>query len=776
MAERYGASLEAWHHWSETLGLAEHLLPVISNPRAEISPDSNMKFLGKTPSRYNFRGQAAGFAKWTEHRSSMKEIGKWELEADYGICVQSRQGGLRAIDIDIPSKRKAKEVLDAIESVLPLHFFPKRYREDTGKVLLPFRFEGVMPKRVIPVEGGIIEFLGEGQQWIAEGAYLIQDTQNKTNARQAVKGRYLWDGGWPKLIGDVPLLTEQELEDVWETLVMMFANGETSIARQRREGTGVDTNALAGIEDPVYEWLLSNWEVRETGRDHELYIRCPFDAEHTSDSGPTETQYAPPGNGYDRGHFKCLHAHCMQRDDADYIEKMGWSPDISDAPDLGPLSEEERTIDAVATHEDTWPVTGAPRYMVDGKGRKENRAYNHAAFMGDYDRCGKRVVWDDFSAQMVWCPASDKPGEERWMPFGDEHYSDIVEQMDRNGFVPQSVTAIRPAVNKVAMKHRVDLAIEWAKRLPEWDGVARVERFWSHYAKAEDTAYTRAVGWYTWTAHAGRLLDPGCQADMTPILVGPQGARKTSLVAAIAPSRDMFVEISLTDRDEDTTRKMRGKLVAELGELRGMHGRDRESVKAFMTRPEEEWVPKYKEFPARFKRRFIFYGTTNREDFLADPTGERRYLPFHVGLSGEKIDVDAVIRDREQLWAEAIHMWSLNGIMWQEAEELGALEHAKFKEHDPWYGPVRAWLLRRGALNDAELAPCDMPYEWGTAEVLVGALGKQAGQLSRGDEIRVGALLKDLGCFKKRVHRRGWRYQAFREKLTAENAEEGNVA
>ena len=31
MAEQPGATLEQWHHWSETLGLAEHLLQVVDN-------------------------------------------------------------------------------------------------------------------------------------------------------------------------------------------------------------------------------------------------------------------------------------------------------------------------------------------------------------------------------------------------------------------------------------------------------------------------------------------------------------------------------------------------------------------------------------------------------------------------------------------------------------------------------------------------------------------------------------------------------------------------
>jgi hypothetical protein len=756
MAENYGATLEAWHHWSVTLGLAEHLLPVISNPGAMISPDSNMKALGKTPSRYNYRQEAAGFAKWTDHHATLREIAKWELEPDYGICVQAR--AVRAIDIDVPDQRKAKTVLEVIERALPLHFFPQRYRENTGKVLLPFLFDGPMPKRVVPVDGGIVEFLGDGQQWIAEGAYLTANPRvaARSNTPQVALGRYLWRGGWPQAL---PELTSDELEALWDTLVTLLATGDAQIARQRREGSGVDTSAIPGQDDAVADWLVLNWEIREAmGRGGELFIRCPFDAEHSSDSGPTETVYYPGGTGgYERGHFKCLHSHCLKYSDGDYLEALGYQPDMSDAPDLPAVVGEEGepgTELAVA------PVA---RYMVDKQGRKENRVYNHELFLQSAD-CGKRIAWDDFSAQIIWCPAGDAQGEERWGLFSDEHYVQIVRQMDRNGFVPQAPVSIRGAVLNAAMSNPVDLAAAWAARLPEWDGVERIERFWTTYAAAPDSEYIRAVGRYTWTAQAGRLLDPGCQADMAPILVSEQGKRKTSLVAAIAPQRQMFVEINLTDRDDDTSRKMRGKLVAELGELRGLKGRAHEDVKSFITRREEQWTPKYQEFAKTFKRRFVFYGTTNEDDFLGDPTGERRWLPFHVG-QGAQLDVEGVERDREQLWTEAIAMWRRGGVDWQDAERLAQDEHGRFKGDVKWVGKVRTWLLTAGALDDPELAPCDMDFAWGVEDVVVG-IGQKTDRDA--DIMAVGKALKALGCTKKRVWNCGWRYAANRATLEVE--------
>ena len=78
---------------------------------------------------------------------------------------------------------------------------------------------------------------------------------------------------------------------------------------------------------------------------------------------------------------------------------------------------------------------------------------------------------------------------------------------------------IRDAVWLVADEHRFDSAVEWIGTL-KWDGVARVESFLRDYMGVTDTPYTRAVSRYMWTALAGRVLSPGCEAPMAPVFIG----------------------------------------------------------------------------------------------------------------------------------------------------------------------------------------------------------------------------------------------------------------
>ena len=52
-------------------------------------------------------------------------------------------------------------------------------------------------------------------------------------------------------------------------------------------------------------------------------MHCPWADEHTGDSGETEAVwYAAGTGGYEQGHYKCLHAHCAKRTDAEFLHAL----------------------------------------------------------------------------------------------------------------------------------------------------------------------------------------------------------------------------------------------------------------------------------------------------------------------------------------------------------------------------------------------------------------------------------------------------------------------
>ncbi|MBU9221058.1 VapE domain-containing protein [Burkholderia multivorans] len=388
-----------------------------------------------------------------------------------------------------------------------------------------------------------------------------------------------------------------------------------------------------------------------------------------------------------------------------------------------------------------------PGYRRNGKGEILALAENIVTAVRAPHECGWHIRYDDFRAEIMLAAEADPRG---LRAFTDPDYTRLQIRLERLGFLKLSKEGLRDGVALVADENHIDSAVEWLTRL-QHDGVPRIETFLRDYMAVEDTPYTRAVSRYLWTALAGRVLSPGCEAPMVPVLIGEQGAGKTRAVKALVPAQEFYCELKLDERDDNASRMMRGRLVVELGELRGLHTRDAESIKAFISRTHENFVPKYREFSVTFARRFLFIGTTNQDEFLADETGERRWLPVRVG----RCDVDRIAADCLQLWAEARATYERAGnVDWREAETLAREVHAQHKLSDPWAPIIHDWLMGRGDYDcDLGEPPCTRDFLQ-IHDIADGALGIAKSRLGRSDMMRISKILQGMG-YSKRLKRVG---------------------
>lgn len=737
MSNVWGASPDEWLHFDMGLGLTEDLLPVVSNPTAEISQDSRMKGKGKTPSIYNGQHKVAGIPKWTDRKTTGAQIERWAKESDYGICIQTRS--VRGLDIDVPDVRLADRITDAFLSALGVGPLPERMRAGTGKRLFAFELPGDLGKRAFKVDGGLVEFLATGQQFVAIGTHPSGT-------------RYTWTAGLP---GEFPLVSSDDFERAWEHIRDEFAV-EDERRSDRRHGTAGSDDVAT--DDAVAVWLAEHAETFGT-EGGKLYVACPFKDGHSGDSGETEAAWLLAGTGgYARGHFECLHASCAGRSDAEFLHALGYKAasvdDFDDetaqdaqepeGDDIAALYAAVAKADGVPLVAQSTKVKGAPHpetgngglplpgFIRDKQGDVEPLLENVVRALAAPQACGKRIRYDTFRDELMIAP----PGTEEWRSFEDADAVQFRVDLAAIRFKPIGKEMMRDALTLVARDHKFDSAITWlTEHVPKWDGVERMADFYPRYFKTVDTPYTRACGLYVWTAQAGRILQPGVKADMVPILMGAQGLRKSSGVAAISPSEEFFSEFTLDVNDVDIARKMRGCLVGELGELQGLNSRTAEAIRAWVVRRFEEWTPKFMERKAKFARRLLFHGTTNEREFLADPTGERRWLPMEVL---DFVDVDAIVRDRLQLWAEARERFVADGVLYGEAEELAKAEHGAFRVRDEWEGPVGRWLDE----PDLDGATPRATGWLSSADVLVHALNMDISRVTRREEMRIAKVLK----------------------------------
>ncbi len=239
----------------------------------------------------------------------------------------------------------------------------------------------------------------------------------------------------------------------------------------------------------------------------------------------------------------------------------------------------------------------------------------------------------------------------------------------------------------------------------EWDGEKRVDSVFIDYQGAEDCAYTRIVTRKTLVAAVARIFNPGVKFDNVPVLVGKQGAKKSSLIAKLGRQwfSDSFSFNMLAKNETKAYESMQGVWITEIAEMSGMAKAEVEAVKHFVSKTEDRFRVAYGRKTEIFPRQGIFIGSVNMDDFLLDPTGNRRWWPIRIDTSKAVKDVFTDLTDAEvsQIWAEAVQMYKKGETLYL-PENMAAIaaevQEAHTKQH-PWSEIIHAYLEEKVPAN-----------------------------------------------------------------------------
>ncbi|MCH3955338.1 MAG: virulence-associated E family protein [Eubacterium sp.] len=250
------------------------------------------------------------------------------------------------------------------------------------------------------------------------------------------------------------------------------------------------------------------------------------------------------------------------------------------------------------------------------------------------------------------------------------------------------------AVTKVADDRGYHPIREYFDNLPEWDGIKRADTLLIDYLGAEDTPYVRAVTRKTLCAARRRILVPGVKFDFMPVLNGPQGIGKSTLISKLA--MEWYSDsLNISDMNDKTAaEKLQGYWILEIGELAGMKKADLDKVKAFISRQDDKYRASFGRRVTPHPRQCVFFGTTNSENgYLRDITGNRRYWNIKVDGKGKyhswQLDQDIV----DQIWAE-VKLLEPDEPLYlpPELEEYAKDEQRQAMESDDREGLVREYL------------------------------------------------------------------------------------
>lgn len=693
---RYGATIDEWT-WAE-YQFGQDILPAVGNPfliQRRSERLQHLNSLAKTPSFIGSNGVCYGVSKWTAHIATPETTRKWKTDPSLNVLLITRN--VRAIDIDIADQDIADKFEHQICSMLGQRL-PVRYRDGTGKRTMLLRLDPhtIIRKRVVHTQWGAIEFLADGQQTAVFGTH-------PDGSRFKHRG---FETG-------IPTVGQSLMANVWDELRKNFdPNAKPLIVEGEQLGEYVLRNGGALKDDPILQHLYDEGLVQAVEASGIVHVRCPNEAQHTS-SSVGSTSYFPPGLGNKQlPGFRCLHSHCEHISTSIFLKLIGYEQkEISET--FG-QNLEPHPIVLVQQKLEAMPVEtklDAREALVEmvGIGRQMAPAL-------DLELTAKGNAYTKTISNLVRvlsCPQIvdmqiDKFKMTTHVRLGGrgayEKMSDDV--VSRVRFAVEGILRVTYSHEEISRQMAMiggfdefDSAQQWLSQ-QQWDGVERLKHFAADILKANAGEYGEVLGEYLFCALAGRILSPGAKCDIMPVLVSQkQGTGKSTLVSELPPFADWFGTADFTVQDDDIYRSIRGKNVLELPELRGLTGRDAAGTKALLTQSVDSWTPKYLEHSIDVPRRCLFIGTDNRNRFLTDPTGNRRFAPIKVARTAEFIDWPAYIEHRNQYYAEAAailakHRTPDAGIenFASKLRKLAAPYVADATVLDPWYPAVRDFV------------------------------------------------------------------------------------
>ena len=172
--------------------------------------------------------------------------------------------------------------------------------------------------------------------------------------------------------------------------------------------------------------------------------------------------------------------------------------------------------------------------------------------------------------------------------------------------------------------------------------------------------------------------------------------------------------------------------VHEIAEFASFQRTKPDERKDFITREIDVGRAAYGRFTTVKPRRSVFVATTNRYDFADDPTGDRRYWPIHA----LRADVEWVVANRDQLWAEAVVRAQRGEKHWIEGTAGEALAAGLVEQ----YAPDRPHATTLSSI--LSLAP---PNGWITMDALLSRIELKGAAKTPRLTQQIGQLLRSFG-------------------------------
>ena len=337
-----------------------------------------------------------------------------------------------------------------------------------------------------------------------------------------------------------------------------------------------------------------------------------------------------------------------------------------------------------------------------------------------------------------------------------------------------------PSIPRVALMEAIETVAHGAPYHPvreyldglQHDGVSRIDK-WLIHVIGESPAtlpprmreYLEQVGRFWLLGMVNRVMEPGCKFDYCPVLEGPGGLGKSTMVETLASAAYFSDTHFDVGRGKEGQEQVQGLWIYEIAELANFGKAEIGLIKAFITAKVDRYRPSYGRTVEAYARQCVLTGTTNEKTYLRDRTGNRRFWPIPVK---QRVNIGWLAKWRDQLFAEAYALY-----------QQGTPYTPSFQDEARLFAPMQesrlietavlsemTHVLTRAPKPDGIGAMVNELTDFVTIAQLVLALGVDAAKSNAGLEAQVRSWLEHEGWprVKRQINGvRSWGYERPRD-------------
>ena len=166
---------------------------------------------------------------------------------------------------------------------------------------------------------------------------------------------------------------------------------------------------------------------------------------------------------------------------------------------------------------------------------------------------------------------------------------------------------------------------------------------------------------------ANAIDDRECRNHTCLVLTGEQGKFKTTFLDLLCPPalKGYSYTGKIYPQEKDTLTYIGQNLIVNIDDqLKALNKRDENELKNLITCPMVKYRMPYDKYVEEHPHLASFVASVNGNDFLTDPTGSRRFLPFEVLAidieRAKEISMDAVYTEAKALLNAGFRYWFID--------------------------------------------------------------------------------------------------------------------